>query len=662
MDELDDLKNIEESSKNIENIDFSNIYNVRIGGFGESSKLKTYFSSIKVKHLKEDLDLYETLTKDKTWPISQIVQREVDRIRVSNISKSYILSEGRPIKYFPPIIVAILPKNKDGSISIDLEYGEDENLETIKEAVYINSNFSGNDRIKPYIISSNNLSLTKGLFLLEVSKVFESYLLSWDKSRYYAIVIDGQHRLEALYKSSDEDNNIEDYQQDVVFLDFSVLLEDEKDISPVEAVRRVFVDINTNAQRVGFVRQVLMDDKDLSSLCVQSLVDSVNKDGSSKNQDSYLKSQIVDWYGDKLKHTLPHLTGILSLYQIINDYLVQENISSINDLRNPKKISKWVTRMNDIFFVDKTIEQNEIEKFEHIKSLYDSYQEYETKRQQNSEYDSDVEDEYKESELFFYDYTVLDIARYNFEKIYLRPIIKFFNNLYPNSETLNLIDQEGGFNLDKNLAKALVSSRKKIAITNIYKTELAKLKNTIEDKLIDDFFLFFTVLGQKSTFSILFSSIQRKINPDFSEDNCMEIVDDKIKEFNNLFNFFTDKDISLLSHKDNIEIEDIDASIEDLGTISNNFWEGIIYENDNIIYNTQGVRSLSYILNEFICLNQARIDGENYNFDLNNAPYVKSRTKRIISKRFNYTDDQISEFANKILESKNHYIKNYFED
>ena len=392
LNEIDDLDNLESSGSEEISLDLSNVYNIKLGGFGNDDNIRTYIASAKVKNLKDDLDLYETLTKDKSWPISQIVQREVDRVRVSNISKSYILSQGRPIKYFPPIIVAILPKDEHGMISLNMNFGESEGLDNSKEMRFARSKYNSNESIKPYVTRADNLSLIKGLFVLEVSKVFETYLFSWDKSKYYAVVIDGKNRLEALYKSAIDDISIENHFQDLIFIDFSKLLKTANQLSPVEVVRRIFVDINTNAQRVGFVRQVLMDDKDLSALCVQTLVDSVKKDGSGKDQDSFIRSQVVDWYGDNLKHTLPHLTGVLSLYQIIDDYLVQESIASINDMRSPRKVSKWVTRLNDVFFVDSTIENAREGNYSDVKPLYTSFSEYEERRSQNLELQAELDD------------------------------------------------------------------------------------------------------------------------------------------------------------------------------------------------------------------------------------------------------------------------------
>lgn len=659
MSELDNFKDIEDSGVGNSSIDLSNVYSIKLGGFEDLEKLRTYSSSVKVKDLKEDISLYETLTKDKSWPVSQIIQREVDRIRVSSISRSYVLGEGRLVKYFPPIIVALLPKAEDGKIALSLDFNVD-NTPGIKELIYSRSHYNSNDAIKPYIINSENLSLVSGLFLLEVSKVFDTRLLSWDRDKFYAVVIDGQHRLEALLKSSNINEAIDEYLQDVVFIDASPLLMKESNHTPVEIVRRIFVDINTNAQRVGFVRQVLMDDKDLSSLCVQSLVDSSSKDGSSKPSDCYIRSQIVDWYGDKLKHVLPHLTGILSLYQIIDDYFIKNSLTSLNDRRSPKKVNNWITKINSLFMVDSAIENDSRFQDWNIKGLYDSLTDYNSRINESREYQDEMDDEFKESEIFQYDYRILDIARIKFEDIYLRPLVKFFNNILPHQRVIDLIESEGGFGENDVLSKALISSRKKIANSALLRDSIANLKGKIEETLFDKFFLMFTVLGQKVLFNNLFQRIHHSMNPNFSEQECYHVVDHHLDELNSLFEFVWGKTPSIFSNKENIVIDNVQEHLIDLGTISSVFWEGLIYENNNIVYNTQGVRTLSYLLGEFIRLNNCRINGEELDIDISKIPHISNRISRIIRKRFDFSDEQILDYTDDIMKQKSEFIATYF--
>jgi len=659
MNELDDFSEIESSGLSEDSIDLSNVFQIKTGGFGDHSELRTYFGSANVGKLKEDISLYETLTKDKSWPVSQIIQREVDRFRVSGISKGYILGTGRLIKYFPPIIIAILPKDDEGKIGLKLNF-EVDNSKEVKQAIYKKSNYNQNKKIEPYVIDADNISLIDGLYVLEVSKVFDTRLLAWDKNKFYAVVIDGQHRLEALFKSMDDHPPVDHYLQDVVFIDFSPLIAKKPELTPVEVVRRIFIDINTNAQRVGFVRQVLMDDKDLASLCVQCLVDSSNRDGSEKNPDTYLQSQIVDWYGDKLKHTLPHLTGILSLYQIIDDFFIKDSLASLRDRRSPKRVQNWVSRINTIFMVDATIENSEYLKELEISSLHKSFEEYKERITQNEEYSDDIDDEYKESEIFEYDYRILDIASDKFEEIYLRPFIKFFNELKPYKKTIDLIEEEGGFEPNNILATALISSRKKIGITKAYKDAIRNLKIKIENTLHTKYFLLFTVLGQKVLFNNLFQRILANLTSDFNEENCLTITNDYLEKLDSLFEFIEEKDVSLFSHKENLNLSSVPQELQDLGTLASSFWEGVIYESNNIIYNTQGIRALSYILNEFININEARAKKEIFTIDLSKTPYLKPRITRILKKRYEYNDSEIENYTNEIIKLKNEFIINYF--
>lgn len=660
MDELDNFKDIESSGVTDKSMDLSNVFQIKAGGFGDTSDLKTYLGSVSIKKLKEDISLYETLTKDKSWPVSQIIQREVDRFRVSGISKSYILGEGRLIKYFPPLIIAILPKDEEGKINTKLNFIIDNSIET-KKSIYSKSSYNQNKKIEPYVTNAENISLIDGLYVLEVSKVFDTKLLAWDKNKYYAVVIDGQHRLEALFKSMSDDSSVENHLQDVVFIDFSPLILERQELTPVEVVRRIFIDINTNAQRVGFVRQVLMDDKDLASLCVQSMVDSSNRDGSEKNQDAYLKSQIVDWYGDKLKHSLPHLTGVLALHQIIDDFFIRDGISTLRERRNPKKVQNWISRMNTLFMIDSSIEKStHFKEVLKIKTLYKSYEEYEKQIAQNEEYLPDIDDEYRESEIFEFDYRILDVARDKFEEIYLKPIINFFNELKPYKFTIDIIEQKGGFGVNEILTRALISSRKKIGITGAYKKEIGDLKEVIEKELYPKYYLLYTVLGQKVLFNNLFQRILSKLTADFSEENCLTIVENYLEKLNNLFDFIDGKDVSLFVTKDSLNLTCIPNELEDLGTLVSSFWEGLIYENKNIIYNTQGIKALSHILNEFILINEARVKGEKLFFDLEKVPYLKIRINRILRKRFDYNELQIQDYTNKIIKLKSDFIKTYF--
>ena len=181
-----------------------------------------------------------------------------------------------------------------------------------------------------------------------------------------------------------------------------------------------------------------MDDKDLASLCVQSLVESVNKDGSSKPPDSYLPSVIIDWHGESLKHELPHITGVLTLYQIISDELATNRLVTIDDHRNQQKIKYFIDLLNNYFFVDTLIKKKQ--EYNDITTLDKSFNDYLEYKTINREiFSEQFNDEGLDSILFNYDYRVLEIAQNTFEDLYLKAIVKLFLEFRPYTETIKVL-------------------------------------------------------------------------------------------------------------------------------------------------------------------------------------------------------------------------------
>lgn len=652
MSELDDLDAIESSGAQRNELEISNIYNVTIGGFGGDTGLKTYLASVRVSELEQDISFYEKLTKDKSWPVSQIVQRQVERIRVSNIAKDYILRSGRVVKYFPPIIVAILPRDEEGKIDLKVKFNNEISSET-KDLIFEKSIYRNNEALKKYFDNSTNSSVAENLYILNILKTFDINIMCWDKSKYYAIVIDGQHRLAALLKSKEEKSEIGEYKQDVVFVDFTELLKENETRTPIEVVRRIFIDINTNAKRVDFVRQILMDDKDLSSIIVQSLVDSVYPDGQSKPQENYISSEIVDWYGRGLKHKLPHLTGVLTLYQIIRDYLVQNSLNDIDDYRSQNKVKKWVKSMNETFFVDQLINDD-------TTSLDDSLDTYLRTNEINNELQSEVDDENKESELFVYDYAILDIAVKRFNDVYVQSFVKIFNEFAPYKKAFDLIKEQDGNSKDSDLGKALLASPSKIQSSSLLKTALGDIRAKLKRELDQNYQLTYSVLFQKVMFSNLIKEIIKNNTKEFTNEECLEVTNSYLENLNNLLKRCESSEFSLFGLKDSNIIEDIPEAL-DYGMLSKNFWEGLIYENGNIIYNSQGIKTFSAMLAILMdCEKNVSSDGYVVK-NIDSVPYARSRVKRILKNNHGIVEDELLETkASEILDLKYNYIKKYF--
>lgn len=659
MDEYEDLEGIENGGLLNNELTLSHVYSVRKGGFGINENIRTYVTTLTVEQLSDDISYYETLSQDKEWPVSQIIQREIDVDRAESITKKYLLGKGRTVKYFPPIIIALLPRSPEGDFDIKYDYDKQDDP-LLKEKIFQKSKYVANPKFKELLLSKEDLSVVKGLFEYNISSVFEHNILCWDKSKFYAVVIDGQHRLYSLRKSADIDPAFKSAKQDVVFVDVSPLVKESNALSPIEVLRTIFIDINTNAKSVSLVRRILMDDKDLSSLCVQSLVESVNSDGSSKDQSSFLPSFLVDWYGESSKHELPHLTGLLTLHQIISDELVPKKIASIEDHRDQRKINNFVQNVNNDFFVDDLIEKEN--EFADITPLKTSFNEYLNEQEINREvfFNNEFDNEGLGTVIFTYDYRVLEIAKRSFDKFYAKSICNIFLNLYPYSKLIELLKEERvNDNTSVNYHLMLMHT-KKILKSPTHKAAYIKLKKLLQEKL-ENLSLMYTVVGQKALFKFFFENLKAV----FKQGSTPQTVEDCTRIFisslNQTFLTILSKEKSFFSNTVSVPIKD-NEQISEYSSIACSFWEGILYENGRIIYNSQGVRAFSDVLRFLVELQACKNEGKDFENLVSGYQirFAVARTKRMLVKNYGDKTD-FTEIAEQIILNKKKFLGAIFE-
>lgn len=631
MSEIEDLDALEKGGAMESGINISNVYSVRLGGFGIDTSIKTYLTTLKVSELQADVSLYETLSNDKDWPVSQIIQREVDKTRINEITKKYLLGKGRDVKYFPPIIVALLPREVDGSFSKAYNFQSDQSSES-KEIILDKSKFRNNDKFRTLLKSKSNDSNIEGLYFFNTSPLLDHNVMCWDKDKMYAVVIDGQHRLDSLISGQNTDPLFNSALQDVIFLDVSTLIESKLSLTPVQVLRTIFIDINTNAKSVTLVRKILMDDKDLASLCVQSIVESVNKDGSSKDTSEYLPSVLLDWYGESLKHELPHITGLLTLHQIISDELVPRRLNSIEDHRDLSKVKDFVAVLNDRFFVDYSIKKET--DYNEITTLTDSFDNYLKEKDITREiFAQEVGDDSLDSILFTYDYRVLEVAQRNFEKFYLKSIIQIFEKTKPYERVINFLRSESAFEVNSNLYKALVSKTKKILSTPNLKASYIEAKRSLNSTYNNKYFLFYSVVGQKGVFRAFFEKLYSIFKLGSNEHTVFTTQIEYVKGLNSALDILDNHEFFLFGKSETfIEVSE---ELEEYGTVADSFWEGILFEDRRIIYNSQGVRAFADVIKFITVAFEKLKKGEDLDAMVD-FPFRFSsiRTKRLLTKRF----------------------------
>jgi hypothetical protein len=648
MESYENLLNQDLSSPSKQINLMSNVYRVIKGGF-DIDGVETYLGSASVSMLKEDIEVFERLTEDKSWPVSTIIQREVDERRVNEIANDFILRDIKRVKYFPPIVVAIVSRNQNDEISRDFKIKTVRD-ESIFEQIRVKGNY--NDKLKDNFKKANDLSTLEGFYVLDWFQELAQLPLCWDKGSIYSIVIDGQHRLEALKLAYKKNSKIGNYKQDIVFLDLSKKAVQENR-SPVEAIRRIFIDINYNAKQVTNARRTLMDDKDLSSLIVQNLVNDDDQNGNRIGK--FLKPQLVDWHSENLKHSFPLITGVLILQQIIEDNFLQgANLSSISDLRKPSKVFKFTNTLNSRFLVDERI-LNKIN-YQGIKKLEESYNEYLT----NIGLPNASGDE--EDILFSMDYNVLNVARDTFEEIYAKSVVTFFNTFLPYKRAINILSNENVFDVSDIKSRLIIKLPKKL--NQAEQDLMLDLTNKMHLTLDENFYLCFTVLGQKSFFRHYYKELLRHLqNVSLDEKSVYSFTTDYIKKINSILENLQNS--SLFSSDQKFQISNKllkSKGIEIYGSVAQSFWQGIIYNENNIVYNNQGIDGLVGVIDYLY--KSYPIEKQNGKIKFPdeqiwvNIPYSPSRITRKMKQEFPHLDpNQVEDISNNIWQSKLESLK-----
>jgi DGQHR domain-containing protein len=629
---------------------FSSVYNVVDGGF-DIDGINTYLGSSNVETLARDIEIFEKLTEDKSWPVSMIIQRDVDRKRVNEIAKGFILKAQNTAKYFPPIIIALVPRLNSGEISSKFDL-EDTLTPEIASEIHKKGGFD--DELISDFKDAKNLSNFPGLYVLDYYCGIVKYPLCWDIQKVYAIVIDGQHRLEALKLAKDEKPEVAGYKQDVVFLDLSKKAF-EIGRSPVEAIRRIFIDINYNARPVTNARRTLMDDKDLSSLIVQSLVNDVETGGARMGK--FLIPQIVDWHSENLKHSFPHITGVLVLQQLIEDnYLNGSNLVSIKDLRKTSKVYQFVKNLNTRFLVDDRIKAKKA--YQGIVTLEESYKVYTNIIEADAEEEGDF--------LFSMDYNVLNVARDSFNEFYASSMVKFFNEFFPYAKAIEILKNVGVFDSSNVLNRAIVKSGEQHLENE--RQLIDTLRESMHSALDDKYYLCYTVLGQKSFFRHYYKELLSYLSDkDILEATILKFTEIWLERMNFVVS-------SLASHGlfRNDQFFKVDKAIlkkrkvTNYGITAESFWQGIIYNEQSIVYNNQGIEGLVGVLDFLYNTYPIKKDNGKIDFpsdDLwNNISYSPKRIRSKIKQDDSELESsEIEIISNAIWLSKLDMIKKIIE-
>lgn len=305
----------------------------------------------------------------------EIMQRDIDDSRVSSELIPYILDNSQTglIKFFPPIVVVALPlkpnENKPAPY-YDSVTRTTENLNQygVKDWEVMQSGETGSEifRFEQPLIGGKSASqhdLVK--FQINTSKC-------------QLVIVDGQHRamaLLALYrnlKNQWSDSNrqafesyykewtpsyIKSFDLDSIQLPMIVCTipdldkDYDGDFDLKKASRSIFLTLNKNARKVSRSRNLLLDDGDLVSSFMRSVLSKIKNDENNilANSSFQIHNVELDQSGDRMKIQSPvAVTGVTHLHYMIEHMLLDSsNISGIS-----KRDGRFKTRISGDYFTN----------------------------------------------------------------------------------------------------------------------------------------------------------------------------------------------------------------------------------------------------------------------------------------------------------------------
>lgn len=218
-----------------------------------------------------------------------MMQRDVDYERVDErIIQQYLEKGSGRVLFFPPVIVSVIvlenDQVKDVYESVKKEFVEDEVIITFDE--------------DKFCVELPTSDIDTG-YSVEAEGESFYYNPAWATLKYNnrkikLVVIDGQHRFEALMRLAVKNKALLksiELPACIVFTPAAAASEETHE-SIVKDLREMFVTINTTAKEVSGHFIDLLKDKSLASMAVRSLANSWKK---SSSDPCYSKLQHLEW-------------------------------------------------------------------------------------------------------------------------------------------------------------------------------------------------------------------------------------------------------------------------------------------------------------------------------------------------------------------------------
>jgi len=314
------------------------------GWMNNEKPIHYLLTTFTVDDLKEGhlVSLMDEIPGVDKWGFDALFQRNLNMGRVEGIVREYIRREDR-VKFFPAITLALLPSSGN-----ELRRNYDDLFKKTPE--------------KPDAGERSRLAWRlDGLEVLfpdrdgSTEPVHGDHArLRWDRRKFIAATIDGQHRVAAIRRyAGDLGQDALTSPVPALILVFDSDVPEGSDL--IEVARELFIAVNEKADTVTEGRLILLDDRDVSRVAVRALMaeavaDSEGRlplpdldpirEGSDVRVLSGIPQELVDTKADRQHADLTDLAGwqytsALTLARIVRDFVFEskwEKFEEVLDL------------------------------------------------------------------------------------------------------------------------------------------------------------------------------------------------------------------------------------------------------------------------------------------------------------------------------------------
>lgn len=259
----------------------------------------------------------------------ELIQRDIDRARVIRMADGYLKATSDKVVFFPPLLACIVLFDSDGKM---LHQYTDANYVVLnEESGRVMRAIWDEDGFELGLALADKKTADRRMIVNEQEEWFhDAGQLRLNQKRAKLVVLDGQHRLEAmkLVRNSPSKDVLAGTEIPVclVFTP-SAIVGTQEDV--VENFRELFVRVNEESKRVSGHFIILLQDDSYAAIAVRELAEAWR----TKKDDGLTYLHFLEWNQrveeNTRRRTRPFsITTIGILNDILRDYLFKEHVAA----------------------------------------------------------------------------------------------------------------------------------------------------------------------------------------------------------------------------------------------------------------------------------------------------------------------------------------------